>query len=511
MLSIVNALVISVDPENGKECLLRIILKKIDIEYEKKSLLECYAVYDEYVNRIMVRLLESNFLMSNALAYCEMLQQKNELSEELSKKLLYTTEPGKRWTDKWNELLRALLAGFNDNLEWFVLKRSAEAAKSINPFFLADGARQVFWLADAFCSLHLGYGVRGRTFSMGDQFNGELEFGDGTKATGGESTVAIDQKLDYWSATDTAKPGVYDKVVGFPNVWKVHRFYIPGVTAGSKLLKTPLPYTPPAIDVVRIDGQTLQASTKPTDPAFGSFVEVTRAGGAFAFLSGDWEAGKLDNDESNKGGEQHVENVTEYKNANKHPITDNDGMVAQVSQPEIGLVKGGWVPWRMDRRLGGSESLLVGSFRTWWQMAKTISFPNIARSESVALIVSLVPVEGGPACADSLNKYLSGPSGRPQKPKQNITDDEVRRKLGIVGLNYDPSLTFDPSGISRAVPGIIKTGFRVCTVKEGKVGSYDEITTIVSAVPDKKNVYTSDLIDTGASRSVLWTSPAQSE
>src|SRR5262249_23305168 len=147
-------------------------------------------------------------------------------------------------------------------------------------------------------------------------------------------------------------------------------------------------------------------------------------------------------------------------------------------------------------------AVLAGSFRTWWQMKKTISFANIALRENLALIVSLAPVEGGPACAESLNKYLSGPSSRPQKPKQNITDEEVRGKLGIVGLNYDPGVTFDLA--TTFVGSDIKTGFRVCTVKDGKVGSFNEIATSLTAESNKKSIYTADPIDTGASRSGLW-------
>jgi hypothetical protein len=291
---------------------------------------------------------------------------------------------------------------------------------------------------------------------------------------------------------------VYDKVVGFSDTWTVHRLYVPGVAVGGKVLDIPLPYQPPPIEVGGIDEQTLQASNKLSDPALGSFAEIARAGGAFAFLSGEWETDGADGDTSNRSEEPHVDKVSEYQNLSKRPIRDS-GMVADVSYPEIGVVKGGSVVWRIGRS-AGSANHLRGSFRTWWQMTKSIGFPVLTKIDRIDLIVSMVPVDGGPATAASLNNCLSGPGARLQKPKHKITDDEVRGKLAIVGVNYDPSL---------AVPGAhntLRACFRVSTVKDGKVGSYNEIATTLSSDKYKKDVYSSELTsNTGATfRSGLW-------
>jgi hypothetical protein len=363
-----NALLNSVVP--GKECLLRNAIRQISVKGENKPLLDCYTLYQEYVNAVMFSLLYGNLLVETAVACCEVLGENNKLDAPA---LPFST---KDWKKRWRERLETLLAGFNSHLEWFVLERSAEKAKGINPFFLPADARQTFWRADAFCSRYLGYGLRGRIFSMGGQFDGTLKFKDGTTAAGVKSAVQIGQKLDYWSATTT--PGVYDKLVGFSDEWTVHRFYIPNVTAGSRALDITRPYSPPAIDIGKIDERTFQASDQPssTDPAlktFGSFVEIARAGGGFAFLSGGWVAGNADNDSSNKGVEKDIGKVTEHRNPSEYEIRDR-GMVAKVSRPEVGLVKGGWVH-PGGRIVGaGNNSHLNGSFRTWLADGKDHKF-----------------------------------------------------------------------------------------------------------------------------------------
>ena len=296
---------------------------------------------------------------------------------------------------------------------------------------------------------------------------------------------------------------MYDKLIGFSDEWTVHRFHIPDVTTGSKVLDINLPYSPPAIGIGKIDERTLQASNGPKDPVFGSFVEITRAGGAFAFLSGGWEAGFEDNDSSNQGGEKDVEKVTEYSNVSKRPIRDG-GMVAEVIQPEVGLIKGGWVPHGNDakrRRAGvGKADQLMGSFRTWLQMQKTISFPASSQNEILDVVISLVPLEGGAACAASLNKNLSGPGGRPLKPKHSITDDEVRRKLGIIGVNFDSTLAFSGPGTN------VEAGFRLCTVKGGSVGSYNKTAGNISILRNQVNVFTTDVTfaSGGSQRFQVW-------
>ena len=166
----------------GKKCLLRNVIEQISIKAD--NLLDCYMLYQGYMSEVMIPLFKGNFLVENAVKYCETLIEQKELNDPPP----YSRQ---QWKDKWNERLKGLFAGFNTHLEWFVLKRSAEAAKGINPFFLAADAREVFRLSDAFCSRHLGYGLRGRIFSMGGEFDGKLKFKDGSTAAGVESKVQI--------------------------------------------------------------------------------------------------------------------------------------------------------------------------------------------------------------------------------------------------------------------------------------------------------------------------------
>ena len=133
-------------------------------------------------------------------------------------------------------------------------------------------------------------------------------------------------------------------------------------------------------------------------------------------------------------------------------------------------------------------------------MQKTISFPASNQNEILDVVISLVPLEGGAACAASLNKNLSGPGGRPLKPKHSITDDEVRRKLGIIGVNFDSTLAFSGPGTN------VEAGFRLCTVKDGSVGSYNKIAGNISILRNQVGVFTTDVTfaSGGSQRSGVW-------
>jgi hypothetical protein len=63
----------------GKECLLRNAIRQISVKGEKKPLLDCYTLYEQYVNAVMVPLHYGNLLVENAVTLCEVLAQHNKL------------------------------------------------------------------------------------------------------------------------------------------------------------------------------------------------------------------------------------------------------------------------------------------------------------------------------------------------------------------------------------------------------------------------------------------------
>jgi hypothetical protein len=429
--TIFNALIYSVA---GKACLLRNIVAQIGLKGRGINLLRAYDLYEEYVTSIIIDLLKGNMVVESAVLYFEAVTQDSRLARP--RPLPFST---REWKDKWEAQLEDLIDNFNTNLEWFVLTRYTEEAKGINPFFLPADARRVFWCADAFCSRYTGkYGLKGRIFDMGGQFAGTVLLNDGTSAVARRFDLQIEEKLDYWSATGTSTPKVYDKI-DFSDIWTVHRFHMPAAKVGNNAFETVLPYAPPPIEI-----ETLE--NIPGRPAFGSFVEVARAGGGFAFFSGNWVEGHDNDDSSNQdaSANKDIAKVTEYRALSDYTIRDGDILIA-VKRPEVGLAKGGRlhrlseIRADADQLKGRTETHLTGSFRTWLQTTKTITFPALS-NEHVHMVVSLAtalhPLTDFPG-AGKLNEWLKGPVGRVTQPTTDITDADIRDQQVIAGVNYD--------------------------------------------------------------------------
>lgn len=432
--TICNALTESIA---GKECLLRNIISQIAAKAEGKSLLDCYKLYEQYVNSIMLDLLKGNLVVEAAVLYFEVLASDPTLPKPKSPP--FNTA---QWKSRWNAQLRKVLDNFNNHLEWFVLTRYAYAARGINPFFIPADARWIFWCADAFYSSCVNeHGLRGRIFSMGGQFDGTVRFNNGTGAVGTKFEVRMDKKIDYWSATNASAPGVYDKVE-FSDTWTVHRFHIRNAVVWTGELAIRLPYRPPPIEV-----ETLSVTG---DPAFGSFTEIARAGGGFAFFSGNWDEGRDDKDLSNRydGVAPDVSKVNELRKVGEYVIRDGNLVLAAINRPEVGIAKGGWVHLGVFK-FGTSgapndATHLNGSFRTWLQTAKTITFPALP-NEHVNMVVSLIPslqqLTDFPG-AGTLNGWLH----KGNRQKGDITDAQVLGKQVIAGANYDSTLAFPNAG-----------------------------------------------------------------
>ena len=364
-----------------------------------------------------------------------------ELSRQSSGKQLPPLSSMK-WQGEWKRGLERLIDNFNTYLEWFVLGQYAKFAQGVEPFFfLGEAPRRVFWCADYFSSRYTdSYGLRGRIFSMGEQFNGVLTLKDGTRITGKKFVHTIAKKLDYWSATNTSTPKVYNNIVGFSDSWAVHRFQLQSAAAGTREIETALPYSPPEIEIESLP-------VEGTPQFFGSFAEIARAGGGFAFFSGDWVGGHDDQDSSNQDDRANhdIAKKTEYRKLSEYTIR-NGGIIATVQQPEIGVAKGGRLQ-RIDGFTGSVGQLsgrtrthLNGSFSTWLETTKTITFPALS-NEHVHMVVSLAPTLSKLTDfpdAGKLNAWLKGSVTRVTNPTTDITDAEISKKQVIAGVNYDP-------------------------------------------------------------------------
>jgi hypothetical protein len=445
---------------DNKESLLGNMIRQIEAKGAQQSLLNCYRMYEEYLNSIILDLRKGNVVVSTALLLFEILKQNNQLPSWLKSQLapLFISAPS--WQAHWTTQIDTLLDHFNRHLEQFAITRSATAsattgaapAQGLNPFFFPEDARAMFRAADAYCaSQQETYGLRGRIFSMGDQFKGRLSLKDlkdaSVRIESGPTktyTFTIGMALDYWSATHQS--GVYDKVE-FSNQWTVHRFHIPSVGTNDLDIVLPLlPYRPPAINVTQCNRQTLQASSSADAVAFGSFVEIARAGGGFALLSGGWNRGSEDKDTSNNPPKNWVEKVKELRELRDFTIRAPGRPPEHIKRPEVGLLKGGPFSYRGI----GYETNIEGTFRTWLETAKTIEFPPTSANEHIRLVWSLEPAvqefwDG--ATADELNRMLrASESIRLVNHKNDITDADVRAKRYIIGVNFDPTLKIANKG-----------------------------------------------------------------
>lgn len=450
----------------GKPCLLRNILDQINAG--NKDLLSGYTLYETYVDSILFDLLKGNLMVESAMKYFDTLKDQN-INFPPSLPFADTAE----WKNKWGDLITELLDHFNTHLEWYVLTRCADQAQGILPFFFPREARTIFWHADVFCSRYLEqYGLRGRVFSMGGQFSGKLTLNDGTAATGRKFEVQLGRKLDYWSATHHETPNVYDKI-DFADTWIVHRFHVPAAAPGTKELQISLPYSPPPVQI-----ETLSMPANPafgSKPAFGSFVEIARAGGGFAFFSGGWVLGDRDEDSSNldREGNRDIAKAAVHRGLQDFVIRDGAHVAATVRRPEVALSKGGWLHPVADFEggvgdLAGREPThLTSSYRSWLQTAKTVTFPAFP-DELVHMVVSLAPALpslGNFPDSGTLNTWLSGAAARPTKPKTGVTEEELSTKQVIAGLNYDPTLSFPAQGCA------IETGINLIPIAKDWIWS----------------------------------------
>lgn len=446
-----------------KEPLLGNIIRQIEVKGANESLWVCYRMYEEYVNSILLDLRKGNTVVSSALLYFETLRQNGKLPGDILTRLANLAINNQIWQKHWDEQIDTLLDHFNTHWDRFAITRSATIstnpadgqkltaapAQGINPFFFPEDARDTFRAADAFCSMQQEtYGLRGRIFSMGGLFNGALTFqGGSTAAAKKTATLTISRKLDYWSAS---QPGIYDKVE-FSNQWTVHRYHIADVAASTRNLETALPYTPPPIEVTKCDRQTLQPSASTEAVTFGSFVEIARAGGAFAFLSGKWNKGSEDKDPSNATPPEVVNKVEDLREVVEFKIRSGQRALGKIGRPEVGLAKTGGLHWKL-----GSHSL-QGTYRTWLETDKTIEFPAISTDEHIALIWSIDPSRRQTSAlitAAQLNTILSGHNLRPTKPKKKFSDDDVQMEPFLIAVNYDSSLNPFPDQGCRLQAGL---------------------------------------------------------
>jgi hypothetical protein len=251
--------------------------------------------------------------------------------------------------------------------------------------------------------------------------------------------------------------GVTDAVHNKAVLHKLYEFYAHSITIdllkGQQLVEAAIGYldAPPS------------GTANPV--VFGSFIEIARAGGGFAFLSGEWEKGSEDDDSSNvryPDGDSYPEGVakvSELLAINEETLREDRRIIGSIKLSEVGLAKGGKVinylhtrgdpDFRPDLPKGRDKTHLKAYFATWGQTKKTITFPMPPDGSAIYLQATLAgKVQSGVNLPDAttLNNWLKGDWGRPLKPQASISDSELLGKQVITGVNYDPSLSFPDQG-----------------------------------------------------------------
>lgn len=184
----------------------------------------------------------------------------------------------------FTEHLRAQLRELNAGLEYQVLAASDMHARQ--PNFLPAVAGRLFARVDLFTAGNLeeDYGVRGRVIAMGDTFDGELSVAGTKYRASGNAVNRVPNRqgrVDWWKIT--SRPGAYDEV-HFSGEWKIYH-YRASLPVGTYSIDTPLPYRPQ----ISVSNVTLGTGETETTVPFGSFTAISRAGGGYALLSGEWE------------------------------------------------------------------------------------------------------------------------------------------------------------------------------------------------------------------------------
>ena len=196
------------------------------------------------------------------------------------------------------------------------------------------------------------------------------------------------------------------------------------------------------IGVANCDPQTLLPSSAAGAVEFGSFVEIARAGGSFAFLSGAWNIGHEDKDSSNTTTRLSVEKVEELRECRNTKSGTSKAAIGKIGRPEVGLRKGGHLHHTL------SSHSLEGRFRTGWRQPRPLNSPLLQRTNTSAWFGLWVWATAPSTLANAaqLNKLLRGPGHRLTQPKTPITDDDVQAKQFILGVNFDPSLAIPDQG-----------------------------------------------------------------
>jgi hypothetical protein len=461
---------------SGKPSLMENALQQIEQEAPNSSLWACYHLYQEYVNSILLDLGKGKVVIEAALVYFQAMEKYGKSPAERPASKISLED----WHAQWNKAMASLLERYNKQWDLYVLNRyaarpedpqlpdlSPTRAQGINPFFFPDDARETFRSADAFCCIQSNkYGLRGRIFTQGTEFNGALKFKSGTYAIEKTTeTVKINKKLDYWTAS---QHGVYDKV-DFSDEWTVHHYLITPVKAGVMELNVALPYTPPPIQISKCNPQTLQPPKEGENTSdavdFGSFVEIARAGGTFALLSGTWKAGRLNDDASNEKSTPKlgVFAAKERNDVNDFKIRERQVELCTVPRPEVGIAKGGPMPRDLGKKDGW---FLKGNLRVWRETDKKVQLPAAQPNQHIRVVWSLnrAPLQPSIITAGEFNACFRKPTDLLAQ-KETITEDALRRAHLAIRIDYS-TVEFD---MLRQLAGCrAEAGFRFYPVWNGQ-------------------------------------------
>jgi hypothetical protein len=344
-LDVVKTAVIT--PLLEKDSLLRVFVKQIAIKANARSksskqIAAYYGTYKTYVNSIVLELKNGFLLYSLATLFFEMQADIKAGAERPDLRI-----SSRVWAARQEATFREIIEAFNTELVWLVLALSWEQVGGINPCFVIEGTRDMVARAMRFTARTLGegYGLKGIVLSMGDRFNGAISVNGASLPIKMKAEMHTTEETDWWVARHTTN--IFDEF-RLSETWNVYFYSMPEAKPGPYRMSDILPYQPNMLQVTQIDEITGKPAADAGSVAFGSFLEVERAGGGFALMSGGWNQA---NPQTKRGDEANTFRTKDINidycisSLSYVPLMDGTGQIATGVALQATVSSGGEVVW----------------------------------------------------------------------------------------------------------------------------------------------------------------------
>ena len=278
---------------------------------------------------------------------------------------------------------------FNEGLDWFILATSpTRISRTVD--FLGREPMPVLKRANLQTATVLsssGGGLWGRTYSMGDAWDGTMKMACGGEQAavrpveqyevpvGGSGTAFIGNDsgpLDWW----TKSPGssMYN-VVQFSTRWKVYHYSLPDAKAGFCLIKIDDPVvwreTAVKVDEVMVPDPTPENPKNLRKLKIGSMVAISRVGGSYPLLMNSPFAGMTEPEMWSTKGTGNANRNGRLVNIEGTPETE--WFISPTSNPKIislyTMGRGEYDFTTLSSRIVNKDKIQV------WQ-TKNIEFPE---------------------------------------------------------------------------------------------------------------------------------------